>query len=707
MIGSRFGPYVLEAELGRGGMGEVHRARDDEHGGRTVALKLLPTSLSADSQYRARFRREAELAARLSEPHIPAIHRYGEIDGRLFLDMALAPGRDLAGLLASGALPVATAVATIEQAAAALDAAHAVGLVHRDVKPANLLLDERPGRPPYAMLIDFGIAAPTDPGSRTALTRTGAVIGTVGYMAPERFRAEPVGPPADVYSLACVLFELLTGRQPFPHDRLELVMAAHLHHPPPAPSALRPGLPTGFDDVVATGMAKNPADRFPSAGVLAAAARAVLSAHPGDVPAAPVEAHPPARPAATLVAAPAPTLVDGNPLPAAATGPASGGARRSWLGPAGAGLAVGAVALVVALVTGLVPKIGAPAGPAAPPLVAAAPAPVEPSGAVITERTFLGLGDTAPVMSWLGSAPVLVPQVAAPVEVLDPATGSPIGAAIDHYAHAAAVARHGDRTLMVTADSQSSVMRVWDLATGEPLPTTMSGHSASIGSLVVAAVEGRDVVASLSYDKTIRRWDLDTGAPIGDPISVGDDAFVPDALQIMQVDGRPVLVATGSSCPPIAWDLATGARVSTPLPAGLPAVTLPVGLVGGRPVELADAEVLDGTYDTPSGQQRLRLLDLQTGATVGETTRVLPTDTQYSNIQTVIEVAGRPLAVATEGARVRLYDLRSGAPVGDLTGHKGNVLTAEAFTAGGRSYLVTRAADRSVRLWDLTARAGS
>jgi serine/threonine-protein kinase len=706
MIGDRFGPYTLVAELGRGGMGEVHRARDDEHDGRVVALKVLPAGLSADPQYRARFRREAEQAARLSDPHIPAIHRYGEIDGRLFIDMALAPGRDLAGVLASGSLPVTTAVTAVEQAAAALDAAHAVGLVHRDVKPANLLLDERPGRPPFATLIDFGIAAPTDPGSRTALTRTGAVIGTVGYMAPERFRAEPVGPPADVYALACVLFELLTNRQPFPHGRLELVMAAHLHDPPPAPSAARPGLPTGFDDVVARGMAKDPADRFPSAGALAAAARAVLAAHPGEVPAAPVETHPPSRPAATLVATPAPTLVDGRTAPAptaALTGP--GRARRHWLVPAGAGVAVGAVALVVALLTGLVPQIGASAGPGAPPLVAAGPAPVEPSGVAITDRTFLGLGDSGPVISWLGTAPVLVPQVAAPVQVLDPATGEPIGAAIDEYVHAAAVTRHGDRALVVTADAQASVMRVWDLATGEPLPTTMSGHSAEIGSLVVATVDGRDVVASLSYDKTVRRWDLETGAPIGEPMPLDDSSIsTPDKLQVVPVDGRPMLVASGLSGQPVAWDLASGAQVSAPQPA---ASTATPGVVGGRLVELADAEELDGTYDTPPGRERLRLLDMLTGAPLGEVTRELPTDTQYSTISAVIEVAGRPLGAATEGARVRLYDLRSGAPVGDLTGHEGDVLTVQAFTAGGRAYLVTRAADRAVRLWDLTARVGS
>ncbi|MGH3589320.1 MAG: serine/threonine-protein kinase, partial [Pseudonocardia sp.] len=191
MIGTTFGPYRVESRLGGGGMGEVFTARDPEHGNRRVALKVLPDALSGDAQYRARFRREAELAARLSDPHIATIHRYGEIDGRLFLDMELVDGRDLAAAVAQGPLPPAAAVEIIEQIAGALDTAHAGGLVHRDIKASNVLVAGGDnGRPPHAVLIDFGIATATDPGSATALTRTGAVIGTLAYMAPERFQGE-------------------------------------------------------------------------------------------------------------------------------------------------------------------------------------------------------------------------------------------------------------------------------------------------------------------------------------------------------------------------------------------------------------------------------------------------------------------------------------------------------------------------------------
>ncbi|WP_232663132.1 WD40 repeat domain-containing serine/threonine protein kinase [Pseudonocardia sp. TRM90224] len=708
MIG-RFGPYMLEAELGRVGMGEVFRARDEEHDGRVVAVKLLPAGLSADAQYRARFRREAEQAARMSEPHTAVIHRYGEIDGRLFLDMALAPGRDLASVLEAGPLAPAVAVEVVEQAAAALDAAHAFGLVHRDVKPANLLLDERPDRPPFVTLIDFGIAAAVDPGSRTALTRTGTVIGSLAYMAPERFHAEPAGPPADVYALACVLHELLTGEPPFGSGPLELVMAAHLHHSPPAPSRTRGGIPMGLDAVVAHGMAKVAGQRFPSAGELAAAARAALASAPSPGPAAgsPAARNRPAPTLAdTAAPVPVPTHVD-----APRADPRPGADRTATLRrllPVGVGLAAGAIALVVALLLGLVPPIGRPSAlPAAAPLPAE-PAQAQPTGGALAERTFPGFGDQAPEVSWLDSVPVMVTQHQG-IEVRDLVTGARIGAAVETYANAAAAIRHGDRTLLVTADGNGSVMRVWDLATGAAQPTVLSGHAAAVSAIVIAPADGRDVVASLSYDHTVRRWDLATGAPIGEPMQM-DAAGVgwPDELQVLASGGRPVVVASGGlGARPYAWDLGTGARVNVPLPAALPAVGVEVGSVGGRPVELVDADALDGDYRTPNSQQRLRLLDMTSGATIAGSTRSLPSEFRYSTPVAVVEVGGRTLGVMTEGPTIRLYDLQTGAAVGDpLTGHEEKALTVKTFTVDNRVFLLSRSVDRSVRLWDLTARVG-
>jgi serine/threonine-protein kinase len=271
----QFGGYRIEALLGRGGMGEVYRAFDTEHD-RTVALKVLSEHLAADRGYRERFRREAHLAARLNEPHIVPIHRYGEIDGRLFLDMRLVPGRDVANVLAQeGPMAPSRAVSIISQVARALDSAHADGLIHRDVKPSNILLTGE-GDDEFVYLVDFGIARSTSDASGPALTQTGAALGSFDYMAPERFLERQIDRRVDVYALGCVLFEVLTGRRPFTGDGLAVLMYAHLNTDPPTPSSVNPSVPAALDEVVTKAMAKDPDDRYATCGELAAAARAAL-----------------------------------------------------------------------------------------------------------------------------------------------------------------------------------------------------------------------------------------------------------------------------------------------------------------------------------------------------------------------------------------------------------------------------------------------
>ncbi|WP_300009689.1 serine/threonine-protein kinase [Pseudonocardia sp.] len=266
----QFGRYRLEELVGRGGMGEVYRAVDTVHD-RVVALKRLPAHLASDEEFRARFRKEATVASRLTEPHIVPIHDFGEIDGRLYLDMRLVTGRDLAAVLAAeGPLAPARAVSIVAQVASALDAAHGSGLLHRDVKPANVLVTGTPGGE-FAYLADFGIARAVDGSGDAALTATGATVGTLGYMAPERFLGDRVDHRADVYALACVLVELLTGQLPFAGTGPAL-MHAHMAAEPPAPSRLRAQVPAGLDEVVARGMAKRPDNRYASAGAFAAAA---------------------------------------------------------------------------------------------------------------------------------------------------------------------------------------------------------------------------------------------------------------------------------------------------------------------------------------------------------------------------------------------------------------------------------------------------
>jgi serine/threonine-protein kinase len=270
-----FGHYRLEALLGTGGMGEVYRAHDSRHD-RDVAIKLLPEVLAGDHEYIERFRRESRVAARLREPHVIPIHDFGEIDGRLYIDMRLVDGADIAKALEAGPMPPARAVHLISQVADALDAAHDDGLVHRDVKPTNVLITPSD----FVYVVDFGIARSIGTAG-TSLTMTGAAIGTLDYMAPERFTMSSIDGRTDVYSLTCLLYECLTTQRPFKGRDLPSLMYAHLFQDPPRPVELAEDLPPGLNDVIARGMAKEPADRFPTAGALAAAAReAVLAAVP-------------------------------------------------------------------------------------------------------------------------------------------------------------------------------------------------------------------------------------------------------------------------------------------------------------------------------------------------------------------------------------------------------------------------------------------
>ena len=268
-------------------MGEVWRAYDTTMN-RVVALKVLPPNLADDDQYQMRFRREAQVAAGLDEPHVVPIHDFGDVDGRLYVTMRLIDGKTVHELLEQGPLSPQRAVLIVEQIAAALHAAHRVGLVHRDVKPSNILVTDDD----FAYLIDFGIARAAN---ATKLTSTGSTIGTLAYMAPERFTSDRVDARADIYALTCVLSECLTGAQPFPGDSVERQLAGHLTLPPPRPSTLRQGVPPRLDDVVAKGMAKDADHRYATTKELAVAARAAL-AMPAVQDFAPTLASPPPPP---------------------------------------------------------------------------------------------------------------------------------------------------------------------------------------------------------------------------------------------------------------------------------------------------------------------------------------------------------------------------------------------------------------------------
>ena len=320
--GAQIASYQLEEEIGRGGMAVVYRARDVRLG-RWVALKVLALDYAQDEAFRQRFIRESQTAASVDHPNIIPIFDAGEASGVLYIAMRYVSGQDVHSLLHSaGPLPVARALSIVGQVASALDAAHACGLVHRDVKPANMLLGgvADTGRADHVYLSDFGISKQLN--ATSSLTMTGQVLGTLNYLAPEQIEGRQVDGRADAYALACTAFELLAGAPPFRRDENMAVMWAQLNAPPPQLASLRPGLPPTVDQVMARALAKSPDGRYPSclafSAALQQACAPALDGTAGPLPgSAPPRA---ARPAAPTAADPAPAPV---PVPAPAPAPST------------------------------------------------------------------------------------------------------------------------------------------------------------------------------------------------------------------------------------------------------------------------------------------------------------------------------------------------------------------------------------------------
>lgn len=268
------GRYRLDELLGSGGSAQVWRAHDTE-ADRTVTLKVLSPAVTDDPEYRRRFEREARVAALLKGPHVLAVRSFGEVRKRLYIETDFVDGLDIESLIEwRGPMAPADAVTLITQIASALDEAHAAGLIHRDVKPQNIIVDPED----TAYLIDFGTAFED---GRTAITQSGMFAGTPAYMAPERFSGDST-PRSDIYSLGCVLYECLTGQRPFRTRSPAQLMRAHLEAAVPLAADLSPAVPAALDRVIARAMAKDPAQRYSSAGEFAEAARAALKAPDSD-----------------------------------------------------------------------------------------------------------------------------------------------------------------------------------------------------------------------------------------------------------------------------------------------------------------------------------------------------------------------------------------------------------------------------------------
>ena len=319
--GSRLAGYRLEEQIGRGGMAVAFRARD-ERLDRVVALKILAPSLAADEAFRQRFIRESQAAAAVDDPHIIPVYEAGEADGVLYIAMRYVPGGDLRSLVRrDGPLIPARAASITWQVASALDSAHAAGLVHRDVKPANMLVDVRPGQADHVYLADFGLSKRTQ--STSGLTETGQFLGTIDYISPEQIQGQPTDGRTDQYALACSAYELLCGQPPFHRDEAMAVMYAQLRESAPPLTTHRRDLPPAVDQVFARGLAKAPGHRFPSCREFAYALLQAL----GQAPQRPAPAAP-GRP---------PTWAPPSSPPRGGTpGPMPGGPGPRGSGPTGA-----------------------------------------------------------------------------------------------------------------------------------------------------------------------------------------------------------------------------------------------------------------------------------------------------------------------------------------------------------------------------------
>ena len=346
--GDRFGDFEILEVAGRGGMGIVFRAMQVSLG-RPVALKVISPEVSDQPDFRVRFERESRLAASIDHPNVVAVHGAGEIDELSYIAMQWIEGTNVADALEPGPLPLARTAAIGEQMANALDAAHATGLTHRDIKPGNILL-RRIGSRDHAYLTDFGIAKRTEIDQGTDLTRAGSVVGTLNYMAPEQIEGNARS-SSDLYALGCVLFEMATGHRPFERENDVAVMWAHMSGPRPQASKLRPELGGAFDAVIARALAIDPDERYGSGAELAEALRRAAAGVPLPPPtkeeravAPPTVQAPPQAPPPPPSNLP-PTAFEA-PRPTAETARAPAGGSGDWTSRKGLIAAIAAVAVL-------------------------------------------------------------------------------------------------------------------------------------------------------------------------------------------------------------------------------------------------------------------------------------------------------------------------------------------------------------------------
>ena len=520
--GSRIAGYLIEEQIGRGGMAVVYRASDPRLN-RPVALKILAPELTGDAAYRQRFLREMRAAAAVDHPHIVPVFDAGEADGVLFIAMRYVSGQDLRRLLdTERKLPAARVVHIVTQVASALDEAHSRGLIHRDVKPGNMLIGTvaGSGQPDHVYLSDFGLSKPTL--SSANLTLTGQFLGTIDYMAPEQVEGRPIDGRADLYSLACTTFEMLAGAPPFRRDQGLAVMWAQLSAAAPSLRAERPDLSPAVDQVIARALAKSPDDRYPTCTAYAMALRAAcgpaaVAASPAGPGAGPQAAGPPtqrARLPEVQSAGPSterPRIA--SPQPA---GPSTERAHipkpqaaASWASnpPSGAASAGPPQAASAR------PPHAAGSWPAAPPPVTPARRP--PGGPPRPRRTRARMGVVAACVAVLAIAGVAFavlrghsspPPTGPTSPASPPKSGSATSASSGAPTTAAPLGPAATVQAYIAAINQHNYPRAWDLGgknTGKSYNAFASGFNGTASDqLTIVSVSGDIVTVQLAATQT-------------------------------------------------------------------------------------------------------------------------------------------------------------------------------------------------------------
>jgi Protein kinase domain len=692
--GSLVAGYRIESQIGAGGMAVVFRARD-ERLGRSIALKVMAPEWAEDEEFRRRFVAESRAAARVDDPHVIPVYEAGAAGGVLFIAMRLVAGTDLRGVLRrEGALSPGRALELLSPVAAALDAAHAAGLVHRDVKPGNILVDERPGRPDHVYLADFGLSKGATAG--VSLTGVGNYLGTPSYSAPEQVQGHNVDGRADQYALACVAFELLTGRAPYQRDLPMAVLLAHVSEPPPSLAARRPGMPVTADRVLATALAKRPEQRYASCRDFTDALRETFGLPPYGSGGIATSAGATARGSASPAPGPG-TTADLYRKPASTAAVAAGQGGRSGLGP-GAGeparhprrrplviaLAGAVVVAAVAIPWWLASSPGAtaaktPARSQATTLAGLSATLTAPAGSHAVESAAFKPGTaTLAVGMFNGDVYLWDTTTKKITNILHDPSGGTDGVGLVAFGPGGTTLAVGDGGNVYLWDTAG---RTAAITATLPTPVGLSGQSVTSvavgpgGAVAVGYSEGDVYLWDTAAEKTTATL---TGP--GDGVGVTAVAFGSGSVLAVGYGGGDVYL----------WDTATDTSTATltgpPGLAGINGVSSVAFGPGGTNMAVAYANGDVYLWDIPSEQ---------TMATLAP-----PTDSQAS-AQVTFGPGRTTVAVGYDSGDVYLWDTATEKIAGVLhrPSDKTGAVSAEAFGPG--STLAVGAVNGDVYLWHI------